>query len=305
MSIQINNILNTIREKGNMGGIAQIVYFGLLEDFETLAEVPDPEKTDVTFGEANKLTVGQDKLKTGKRLYKLYSTLEKGSLTSERQGEVDGASHKINLQLFNPGLTSEALGLLRVPNQNFILYVKSGKQMFRVGSKDFPAKISPEGNVTTGDATSSAKGNEITFFSYDVGPAPEVTDITAIENMLVATDANLTATFSPSHGETSVATSSTPEIVFSKSVISADTGNAIENAELDELITFSELDLDGNVVGEVAFTATISSETITITPTSALAAATLYEVKFDETGIVAADTGGRVSNANYARFTTS
>lgn len=305
MAIQVSNILNTIKNQGNMGGISQLVFFALYNDFETLAKVPDPANTNVTFGEANKLSIGSDTLKSGKRLYKLYSTLEKGSLTSERQGEVDGVSHKINLKLFNPGLTSEALGLLRVPNQNFILYVKSGNQMFRVGNEDFPAKLSPEGNVATGDATSAAKGNEMTFFSYDVGPAPEVTDITAIENMLIEIDANLTATFTPNHGATSVATSSTPEIVFSKAVISAATGNAIENTELDSLITFNKLDIDGNVIAEVPFTASITAETITVTPTSAMDATTLYRIKFDETGIVAADTGGRVSNANYAKFTTA
>lgn len=305
MSVKIDNILNQVREKGNMGGIAQIVYFGLLEDFETLAETPDPSVIDVTFGDVNKLSVGQDILKPGKRLYKLYSTLEQGSLNSERQGGTDYTSHKISLQLFNPGLTSEALGLLRIPNQNFILYVKSGKQMFRVGSKDFPAKLSPEGNVGTGDATSSEKGNRMTFFSYDVGPAPEVTNITNIENMLIATDPNLTTTFNPVHGATTADTTVTPTITFSKSVISANTGNSIDNAELDNIVTFNELDLDGNIVGEVTFTATISSGEITVTPSSSLKTTTLYELSFDETAIVAADTGGRVNNASYARFTTA
>lgn len=302
--INYKKINNTVQEKGNIGGIWQDVFFAPKSDFAEFAERPS-EEGDRDFATMNKLMVGQDRLKPGKRLYPLYSTLEKGSLTAPRQGEIDGISHKPTLKLLNPGLTSEALALLLIPNQDWIFYIRTGEQMFRLGGNQFAAKLAPEGEVGTGDATASLKGNEMIFYTYDVGFAPEVVDINSILAMVNPVDEGLTVVYTPAHGTTGVLVDATPTIAFGEAVINADTLSAFTNQELDNIIKLRELDVDGNVVGEVAFTAVMAANTITVTPSGNLNAATVYELWFDSSKVLSADSKGRVNGAYYMRFTTA
>ena len=92
--IEYQDIENPVLEKSNMGGAWQNVYYAPKKDFAELAEVPD-EDGDRDYNTMNFLSVGQDRLKPGKRLYTAYSTLEKVSLEAEQQGEYDSMSYKI------------------------------------------------------------------------------------------------------------------------------------------------------------------------------------------------------------------
>ncbi len=178
--INYSDIENKVAEIGNIGGIGTIVYVAPRSHFETLATKPLESANNRSLSSMNKLSVGTDKLFSGKKLILIYSTPEKGSLVAERQGEIDGISHKIVLSLFNPGLTDEGLSLMMFPNQSWIFYVQTGNKMFRVGNEAFPAKMSSEGSITTGDKTASLKGIAMSFFSYEVGFAGEVEDIDAV-----------------------------------------------------------------------------------------------------------------------------
>jgi len=302
--IEYQNIENTVREKGNMGGINDYVYFAPKSDFTEFAKKP-PHTENRQFSTMSKLVVGTDRLKPGKKLYKLYTTLEKGGLTADRQGEMDGVSHKINLKLFNPGLTSEGLAMIELPNQDWIFYIKSGEQMFRLGGDRFAAKLAAEGTVGTGDSTASAKGNELTFTSYEDGFAGEVVDIAAIDAMLNAVDDGLTVVYLPAHGATGVLLDVAPTITFGETVVNADTLQAFTNQEIEEITTLEELDVDGNVVTEKPFTAVIAGDVVTAAPTSDFSAATMYQLKIDATKVLSADTKGRINGSNYVKFVTA
>jgi len=302
--MEIGDILNTVQEKGNMGGIWTNVLFAPQDDFLTLADKPTTEDNPA-FADRNKLSKGTDVLKAGKRLYSLYTTMEKGSLVATRQGEFDGTSHKITLKVFVPGMEGTALGLLSVPNMNWIFYVRSGDKMFRVGGNKFPAKLAPEGDTGTGDATASAKGSELSFVTYDDGPAGEVVNIAAIEAMKIAQDADLTLVFDPAHGDTGELTSVAPTITYAKAIINADTLAAFTAQELESIIQLRSMDVDGNYVASVSFTAGIAGNVITVTPAASLTAATIYEVRIDSTKVLASDTKLRATGSNYARFTTA
>lgn len=302
--IEYQNIENTVREKGNPGGIWDNVYFAPKSDFAEFATKP-PHTEDRVFATMSKLIVGTDRLKPGKKLYKLYTTLEKGGLTAERQGEMDGISHKVSLKLFNPGLTSEGLAIIETPNQDWIFYVRTGEQMFRVGSKAFAAKLAAEGTVGTGDSVASLKGNELTFTTYENGFAGEVVDIAAIEAMLNAVDEDLTVAYVPAHGATGVLLDVAPAITFGEAVVNADTMQAFTNQEIEAITMLEELDIDGNVVAEKPFTAVIAGNVVTATPTSDFNAATMYQLKIDATKILSADNQGRINASNYVKFTTA
>jgi len=301
--IEYQDINNTVQEKGNMGGAWQDVLYAPQDDFLEFAKRP-PESGDRNFATMNLLNVGQDRLKPGKKLYKVYNTIEKVSLVAPRQGEVDGISHKPTLSLFNPGLTSEALAMLLIPNQNWIFYVRSGEQMFRVGGEQFAAKLAAEGEVGTGTETASLKGNNMVFWTYDVGFPPEVVDIDAILAMRNAVDEALTVAWNPAHAATAVAVDIDPAITFAVSVINADTMLPFTSQQIEDIITFKSLDVDGNEVADKAFTAAIVGETVTITPNTDLALSTLYEIKIDATKVLSSANKGRINGSNYVRFTT-
>jgi len=299
------NVVNTVEECGNMGGIGTKVYAAPLSFFKSLALKKDCS-VDRHFDGINLFSEGVDELLPGKALFEVYSTMEKGSLISEGQGEVDGMSHKINLKLYTPGLTSKGLAIRNIPNQSWIFYVKTGTQMFRVGNKMYPAKMAPDGQAGTGDAVASAKGNEMNFFSYEQGPAGEVVDIAAVEAMLNAVDESLTVVFDPADGDKGEVVTVTPSITFSESVKSADTGLTLTPAELAEFISLKKVDFNGDYAGDVSFSAAIATDTvITITPDANLELDETYEVKFDNSKILSSAEQGRVNGVNFARFGTA
>lgn len=301
--IEYNDIENKVLEIGNMGGAWENVYAAPKADFAEFASRP-PEDGNRSASTMNKLIIGQDKLKPGKRLITMYNTLEKVSLKGTKQGGFDGISHKIDLALFNPGLTAEGLAILLTPNQNWIFYVRTGNQMFRVGGPQFAAKMAPEGEVGTGEATGDLKGNGMVFTTYDVGFAPEVVDIDAILAMTKAVDENLTVVFAPAHGAVGAPLATDPTIVFAIPVINADTMQAFTSQQIESIISFKQLDVDGNEVADKPFTAAIVGETVTITPNTDLAANTIYEIRFDASKVLSAAGQGRVNGSNYIRFTS-
>jgi len=305
MAIEYKNFTNPVAQKGNMGGIKQEVYFARRDDFASLAAKPDPD-TNPDLGDLNKLTVGTDTLKPGKKLYRFYNTREKGGLVAERQGEADAVSHKITLKVFTPGLQAEVLGMLNIPNDEFIFYVPSGNQIFRLGNSDYAAKLEPTGSTGTGDTTASAKGSELTFAAYEVGYAGEVVDKDAILAMLIAEDAALTATFDPAHGSIGVLVTKSPTITFSKAVVNADTMLAFTALQIEDAVVLEKYDVNGDLLATgIAFVASISGNVWTINPTADFAAASIYQVKFNASKVIAGDSYGRVTGSNLSRFITA
>lgn len=304
MSIEYIDIPNTVQEKGNMGGISQQIYFAPKSDFAELAKKP-LESGNRSFGGMNKLSVGTDRMKPGKRLYELYSTLEKGSLVAERQGEWDGVSHKVNLKVYTPGMKAESLDMLMIPNQDWIFYIETGEQMFRLGNSQFAAKLAAEGSVGTGDTTASGRGNEMTFTSYEVGFAGEVVSPDAIKAMVNAVDTGLTVVFLPAHGAVNVLVDANPTITFGEAVVNADTLAAFTSQQFQDILTLNEVDIDGVVGTAKPFTAVIVGNVVTVTPTSDFAAATIYELRFIENQVLSSDVKGRINGSSYVRFTTA
>jgi len=302
--IEYSDVNNTVKEIGNMGGAWQDVYFAPHDDFATFATRPS-ELGNRVQGTMNKLSVGADTLKPGKKLYKLYNTIDKVSLTAPAQGEVDGMSRKPTLKLFNPGLTSEALAFSLIPNQSWVFYVRSGSQMFRLGGPEFAAKMAAEGDIGTGEKTADLKGVPMTFYTYDIGYAPEVVDIAAILAMVNAVDAALTVVYDPAHAATAVVVTKAPTITFAKAVVNADTLAAFTSQQMQDILTLNKLDVDGNVSAAKAFTAAIVGQVITITPTGSFTAASIYELKIDATKVLSSDVKGRMNSAAYIRFTTA
>lgn len=301
--ITYQDIENTVAECGNMGGITDEIYYAPRSHFKSLASKPSCED-DRVFDGMNMLSEGVDELLPGKTLFKLYETMEKGSLKAERQGEIDGISNKINLTFFTPGLKSKSLAMLMLANQSWIFYVKTGNQMFRVGNNAYAAKMAPDGEAGTGDTTASAKGNTMTFFTYEAGFAGEVVDIAAIENMLIGLS-SFSVELDPNHGEYNILVDTPLDINFDD--------NAYDLISQEELgvnmpadrVFLHKVDIDGVFIENIDYSTTSSSETITITPTQPLEANTSYKYGFDNTVIVCDADKQIFKGKNYAIFVTA
>ena len=151
----------------NMGGIRQIVYFGLWDDVETWPTKP----VTPTSLEENAVLTGELTMKTGKRMFSLYITDDTGEFSIESVGEVDGKSFVQHLTLFHPGLQKTILGFINsTKNENLVLIATDAEgQQYIMGDAMRPAiyQGAPDGGGTAKE-TAGRKGMSMEF-TYKTG----------------------------------------------------------------------------------------------------------------------------------------
>jgi hypothetical protein len=160
--IDFTTIDKNLPNGDNMGGISQLIYYGLYADVETF---PTQPVSPTTLAEAATLT-GDLVMKSGKRLWEMYLTDDTGEYKMELVGEVDGHSYVNHLSLFHPGLQDKILGFMRAAkNENLVfIVVDSDGQKYVMGDALRPAVLagSPDG-AGTGKATAARKGISMEF----------------------------------------------------------------------------------------------------------------------------------------------
>jgi hypothetical protein len=146
----------------NMGGIAQVVYFGLHSDVASWPTKPD---NPATLAELGVLT-GNLTMNPGKNLFKLYVTDDTGELEIEPVGEKDGKSFVMHLRFFTPGLQERILGFLNATkNDNMVFIVPDNNgATFLLGDALRPATMeaSPDG-IGTSKETAGRRGVSMEF----------------------------------------------------------------------------------------------------------------------------------------------
>ena len=142
---------------GNMGGIAQYVYFGYHKDVATWPTLPAAPASL----EASAVLTGNLTMKPQKRMFSLYLTDDSGEFTIESVGEKDSKSFVMHLKLFHPGLQKKILGFMNATcNENLAFVVPDNNgQLFVMGDAIRPATFegSPDG-AGTGKATADKRG---------------------------------------------------------------------------------------------------------------------------------------------------
>lgn len=155
----------------NMGGIGEKFYWALAADVLTWPTIADLS-TASDYTEAGKLT-GNFAMKTGKKFFEGYSTLDTGGLDSKMQGGLDCHSYKNEFSISQPGMKNKLIGFMRATqNEDLVFIVPDAEGLYRVvGSQQFPAK--PEkGEGTSGKTAADNKKADLGFFAYSNGPAP-------------------------------------------------------------------------------------------------------------------------------------
>jgi hypothetical protein len=171
----------------NTAGIQQNIYLIDHRDVETHPSFPKIEDATTL---AELATVTDDiVLKLLKKAFRLQCTLEKGSATSDSQGEMDGMSFKNGLKFQIPGNKANSDGFARYAKNGsfYLLYFELDGQPRLLGHPGYPAKmVSAPG--TSGEGTATMKQRTFTFQSVWSGPAPCFTGkvlIGAVEQVLV------------------------------------------------------------------------------------------------------------------------
>jgi hypothetical protein len=173
----------------NSAGIQQNIY---LIDFRDVATHPKFPKIDTTSQTAQTLaqlvTVPDDiLLKNGRKAFRLQCTLEKGSGTSDSQGEMDGMSFKNGLKIQIPGNKANGDGFARYAKNGsfYLVYFELDGSVRLLGNPGYPAKmVSAPG--TTGEGSATMKQRTFTFQSVWSGPAPIFTGAVMIAATLPA-----------------------------------------------------------------------------------------------------------------------
>lgn len=160
--MEFTNIDKNLNNGQNMGGIAQVVYYGAWADVESWPTVPSNPATI----EENGTLTGNLTMKAGKQLFEMYITDDTGEFEIEPVGEKDGKSFVAHLRLFNPGLKKKLLGFINwAKNENLVFIVKDNDgQYYLMGDETRPATYegAPDG-AGTGRETAARRGISMEF----------------------------------------------------------------------------------------------------------------------------------------------
>jgi len=154
----------------NPSGISQEVYFipkqyiagwpSINDDFEDADDNDEYAQLDGSFT-----------LAAGKTWNQLYTTQGKGKITWEYQGETDCKVVVNKASLSYPKINNEIRGFAKfASNGDFLFIVKHDGKFYLIGSKDYRATLTPNGD--SGDSAGSAKGVTIEIECPDVTPLP-------------------------------------------------------------------------------------------------------------------------------------
>lgn len=138
------------------------------DDFDDAEDVDEYAEYDGNFTFAS-----------GKHCFSLYTTQGKGKMTWEYQGETDCKMVVNKASLSYPKINNEIRALAKyASNGDFVFFVRHDGKWYVIGSPDYRATLTPNGD--TGDAAGSAKGVTIEIECPDVTPLPTYVGTLAI-----------------------------------------------------------------------------------------------------------------------------
>ena len=163
----------------NPSGINDEVYFipkSFITAFPTIKDDFDEADDADEYAQYD----GSFTLASGKKWTRLYSTQGKGKITWEYQGEVDCKVVVNKATLSYPKITNEARAFAKfASNGDFVFVVKHDGMFYVIGSPDYRATITPNGD--SGDSAGSAKGITVEIECPDTTPLP-----TYVGNIILA-----------------------------------------------------------------------------------------------------------------------
>ena len=163
----INFQLGSVNPSGIAGDIVYFIPKAQIKTWPTIVDGFD----DAQSADAYTQYSGSFELETGKKWTRLYTTQGKGKIEWEYQGEVDCKVVVNKATLSYPKVTNEARAFAKfASNGDFVFVVKHDGKFYIIGSPDYRATLTPNGD--SGDAAGSAKGVTTTIECPDTTPLP-------------------------------------------------------------------------------------------------------------------------------------
>lgn len=177
----------------NPSGVSSEVYFipksyitawpAIIDDFETALLCDDY----VEYGDE---TVSDFSLVSGKRWSRLYNTQGKGKINWEYQGEADCKVVVNKASISYPKITNEIRAFAKnAANGDFVFVIRHDGKFYIIGSKDYRAVLTPNGD--SGDSAGSAKGITIEIECPDVTPLPTYKGLLLLNDGVLDCNSNL------------------------------------------------------------------------------------------------------------------
>ena len=158
----------------NPCGISDEVYFIPKDDITKWPDISNDFATATDVDSYVQYGTSENKdftLKSGKKWVRLYNTQGKGKVAWEYQGETDCKVVTNKASMSYPKITNESRAFAKFSaNGDFVFVVKHDGKFYVIGSPDYRATLTPNGD--SGDAPGSAKGITIEIECPDVTPLP-------------------------------------------------------------------------------------------------------------------------------------
>ena len=159
----------------NPSGISDEVYYTpkqYIDEWPTIQNDFENAATPAAYANYQ----GNFKMKANKVWNRLYTTQGKGKISWEYIGETDCKMVSNKASLSYPKLTDEIRAFAKyASNGDFVFIVRHDAKYYVVGSPDYRATLTPNGD--SGDAPGSAKGVTVDIECPDVTPLPVYTGI--------------------------------------------------------------------------------------------------------------------------------
>ena len=214
----------------NPSGISQEVYFIPKQD---ITAWPTLNSDFDNASGVNEYTqyVGSFTLAAGKKWKRLYTTQGKGKITWEYTGETDCKVPVNKASLSYPKLTNEIRAFAKfASNGDFVFIVKHDGKYYIIGSPDYRATLTPNGD--SGDAAGSAKGVSIEIECPDVTPLPTYIGSIVCDNETIncATDFTVTYDGNGNTGGTVPTDSNSPYTAGATVTVLGNTGTLVKTS---------------------------------------------------------------------------
>lgn len=180
----------------NPCGISDEIYF-IPKSFITAWPTIEDDFDEAEDGDEYAQYEGSFTLAADKTWTRLYSTQGKGKISWEYQGETDCKVVVNKASLSYPKITNEARAFAKfASNGDFVFCVKHDGKFYIIGSPDYRATLTPNGD--SGDSAGSAKGITIEIECPDTTPLPTyVGNIVLADGTLDCSSGTFTPTPNP------------------------------------------------------------------------------------------------------------
>lgn len=154
----------------NPSGISDELYYINKADIVSWPTIQNDLETATDDDNYTQYT-GNFSLKTDAYWHRLYNTQGKGKLSWEYQGETDCKVPVNKAEFSYPKINNKIRSFAKfAANGDFVFVAKHDGQYYVIGSPDYRATVTPNGD--TGDSAGSAKGVSFSIECPDVTPLP-------------------------------------------------------------------------------------------------------------------------------------